>query len=84
MGFYLAKQQKGISRFFKKKIGNTRTLLTDSLLSQIDDIKMVWPEANIIYCAMRIDRIIKTNVGIEMLHFFDIYGEQSNIWKGTA
>lgn len=68
------KATKTIVNFFievKKRIGNIETFLTDRAPSQIEAIKNAWPETNIIFCAIHIGRNLKTNVGVEMLHYYD-------------
>lgn len=64
---------KSISRFFrelKKKVGNIRIFLTDRNKAQIESLKLIWPESQIIYCAVHIGRNIKNVVGDEMFKFY--------------
>lgn len=68
------KSSKTISQFFKEvkiRIGNIKTFLTDRSPSQIESIRNIWPEANIIFCAIHIGRNIKAIIGVEILHLYD-------------
>ena len=55
------KSTKSISQFsteIKIRIGNIKTFLTDRSPSQIESIRNIWPQANIIFCAIHIGRNI--------------------------